>query len=105
MAVALFAIVPAGAKANVFTKLAAPSVAGSAAADPPATPRRSSHRRTRSTGTVFFDASGTDYSDHSVTSPRGRSVEFAILADNAHNVEFGDPGIGRSGPQPTPRAR
>ena len=100
LAVALFAIVPAGAKANVFTAVDTPNPAkvASATAPPPYSAKISTADDV-DLGSVFFDASAGNHGDHSVTIAPGQSVEFANPTDGSHNVVFGDPDNGGAGPQ------
>ena len=102
VAVALFAIVPAGAKANVFTKLDTPGVAAkSAGGGAPVLGEVRRHRRSRTPVRCSSTPRGPTAPTTTVTITAGQSVEFAYpSADNAHNVKFGVPG-GADGPNPS----
>jgi PKD repeat protein len=96
LTVAVFGLLTTSASANVFTQsIAAPQVAANAsiqAAD------------TLDLGSLFYDASGTNYQDNSVTIAPGQTVDFSFpdngQNNSSHNVVFGVPGVS-GGAQPT----
>src|SRR4051794_41453672 len=90
LAAALFGLTTTGvASANVFTAApAAPAFAAGAASIQAAD--------TIEFGSLFYDASGSNYQKNTVTIAPGQTVDFSYPLDgqnsNSHNVVFGVPG-------------
>ena len=97
LTVAVFGLLTTGASANVFTAAPEASAFAAGAASIQAAD-------TVEFGSLFFDASGTNYQDNSVTIAPGQTVDFSFPVNgqnnSAHNVVFGVPGQS-GGAQPT----